>query len=328
MKATEDAIVVESLERQNEYGPDDLFICCASFENRCLSSLVRMGSNYRVRFSIIFVIDEPNHQKLVDTNLYKMQALLSKKTSEGIFVIRCQRADPIDGLTQLKNNWKRVTPKDSEEPYVTLDISGFTKVYMLGLLHFLVAEMNMGLPRMLHTTQSYAPSRLTQGVEQITTIPNFFGSISMEKETLLVLFLGFEPERATSVWKNLNPQRTLCLITSPRDGNEEYLRYAEKNNAQLLSQPGVDVRQVAADNPFSVRNVLEDLYEGTKGMYNLVIGPFGTKPQAVGVFLYWLEHPKAQVVYSFPIEYTKSYLKRRAGQTYLLPLSPSAKGGF
>jgi glycosyltransferase involved in cell wall biosynthesis len=34
--------------------------------------------------------------------------------------------------------------------------------------------------------------------------------------------------------------------------------------------------------------------------YNVVIGPFGTKPQTVGVFLFCLEHPKVQVVYSFP----------------------------
>jgi len=83
---------------------------------------------------------------------------------------------------------------------------------------------------------------------------------------------------------------------------------------------------VASDNPFAVRNVLEEISEETKGAYNVIIGPFGTKPQAVGAFLYWLEHPKVQIVYSFPIEYTKSYLKRRAGQTYLLPLSPSSRG--
>ena len=322
----DDAIIIDSLERQNEYGPDDLFICCTSFEDRCLSAITRMGVNYRVRFSVIFVIDEKHHQNLVDTNLSKIQSMLAKKTSDSIFVIRCQRGDPMDGMIQLKNIWKRISPKDSEDPFVTVDISGFTKVYMLGLLHFLVAEMNMGLPRMVHTSQTYAPSRLTQGVEQITTIPNFFGSISMEKETLLVLFLGFEPERATSVWKNFNPQRTIAFITAPREGNEEYRRYAEKNNAQLLAQPGVEVRQAAADNPFAVRNVLENISEETKGVYNIIIGPFGTKPQAVGTFLYWLEHPKVQIVYSFPVEYTKSYLKRRPGQTFLLPLSPTSKG--
>jgi len=322
MKITDEPIEVENLLRMNEYGPDDLFICCASFENRCLAAPSKMGTNYRVRFSVIFVIDEPRHQDLVDSNLYKLQALLSRRTAEGVFVIRCQREDPVGGIGQLKSIWPRCHPKDKEEPFVTLDFSGFTKVYLLGLFHYLVAELNLGFPRILHTTQSYAPSRLTQGVEQITTVANFFGSISMEKETVLVLFLGFEPERALAVWKNFNPTKTIALITTPRGGNLEYLRYAEKNNLQLLSQPTVEVRNVAADNPYAVRNVLEGIYDETKGSYNMVIGPFGTKPQTVGVFLFWLEHPKTQIVYSFPIEYTKSYLKRKTGPTFILPLAP------
>ena len=54
----------------------------------------------------------------------------------------------------------------------------------------------------------------------------------------------------------------------------------------------------------------------------MAIGPFGTKPQAVGVFLFYLEYPKTQVVYSFPVKYTRSYLHRKPGPTLLFPLAP------
>ncbi|WP_236888126.1 MULTISPECIES: hypothetical protein [Dehalococcoides] len=325
MKAAEEPILIEVLTRLNEYGPDDLFICCASFEERCVASIQRMSPNFRARYSIIFVIEEPRHEELVEVNLAKIQSILSRKTAEGLFVIRCQREDPVDGIGQLKSIWHRCKPKDSEEPFITVDISGFTKVYLLGLLHYLVAETNLGLPRMIHTTQSYSPTRLTQGVQQISTVTNYFGNISLEKDNVLVLFLGFEPERALSVWKQFNPTRTIALITAPRDSNLEYLKYAEKNNEYLLSQPSVEVRQAPADNPWAVRNILESIYDEVKTTYNMVIGPFGTKPQVVGVFLFWLEHPKVQIVYSFPQEYTKSYLNRKPGQTYLLPLSLSSK---
>jgi hypothetical protein len=326
MRLDDEPVTVESLTRLNEYGPDDLYVCCASFEDRSLAAAAKMGTNFRVRFSIIFVIEEPRYQQQLDTNLYKLQALLARRTSEGVFVIRCQREDPIDGINQLKSIWERCHPKDNEEPFITLDISGFTKVYMLGLLHYLVAELNLGLPRILHTSQTYTPTRLTQGVEQISTVPNFFGNISVDKDTLLILFLGFEPERSLSVWKHYNPAKTIALITEPRGGNMEYLRYAEKNNAVLLSQSSVNVLSVPADNPYGVRNTLEEIFAETKGSHNIVIGPFGTKPQVIGIFLFWLEHPRTQIVYSFPIEYTKSYLKRRCGATMILPLSPSVRG--
>ncbi len=323
MKAVEEPIEIERLTRLNEFGPDDLFICCASFEDRCISSVLRMGIDFRVRFAVVFVIEEPLYKKQVDNNLFRLQSELGKRTSEGVFVISCQRENPVDGLTQLKNIWGQCKPKEPEEPSITIDISGFTKIYLLELLYYLVIELNLGIPRILHTVQTYLPTKLTRGVEQIATIPNFFGSTALEKQTMLILLLGFEPERSLAVWKHYNPEKTIALITNPpRYGNPNYLKYAQENNAYLLSQSSVEVRDVPADNPYAVKNVLDGIRGDIKGSFNMVIGPFGTKSQTVGVFLFCLEHPKAQVVYSFPINYTKSYLQRKAGPTLLLPLAP------
>jgi len=327
MRMAEEPIEVEHLTRLNEYGPDDLFICCASFEDRCLSSTSKMGVDYRTNFAIIFVIEESLYKQQVDTNMYKLQSELGKRTSKGTFVISCQKENPIDGINQLKNIWNRCKPRNAEEPFTTIDISGFTKIYLLELLYYLVIELNLGIPRLLHTTQTYLPTKLTRGIEQISTIPNFFGSISWEKQTLLVLLLGFEPERSLAVWKHFNPVKTVALITNPpRYGNLDYLKYAQENNSKLLSQPSTEVRNVPADNPYATKNLLEAIYNEARGSFNTVIGPFGTKPQVVGVFLFWLEHSKAQVVYSFPTKYTRSYLQRKPGPTLLLPLSPTVTG--
>jgi len=326
MEAIKEPIEVERLTRFNENGPDDLFICCASFEDRCISSTSKMGADFLTRFAVIFVIEEPLYKRQVDNNLFRLQSELGKRTAEGIFVISCQRENPMEGVTELKNIWRQCKPKDSEEPFITIDISGFTKIYLLELLHYLVIDLNLGIPRMLHTTQKYLPTKLTRGVEQITTVPNFFGSPSLEKQTILILLLGFELERSLAVWKHFNPSKTIALITNPpRYGNLDYLKYAQENNSYLLSQPSVEVRNVPADNPYAIKNVLEVIYNDTRGSFNMVIGPFGTKSQAIGVFLLCLEHPKVQVVYSFPIKYTRSYLQRKPGPTLLLPLAPVVK---
>jgi len=326
MKTVGEPIEVERLIRLNEYGPDDLFVCCASFEDRCVSSTLRMSVDFRTRFAVVFVIEEPPYKKQVDNNLFRLQSELGKRSSEGVYVISCQRENPIDGITQLKNIWGRCKPKDSEEPFITLDISGFTKIYLLEFLQYLVIELNLGIPRIIHTVQTYLPTKLTRGVEQIATVPNFFGSASLEKQTILILLLGFEPERSLAVWKHYNPAKTIVLVTNPpRYGNLDYLKYARDNNSYLLSQPSVEVRDVPADNPYAVKDMLEAIYSETRGSFNMVVGPFGTKPQAVGVFLFCLEHPKAQVVYSFPVNYTKSYVQRKPGPTLLLPMAPVVK---
>jgi hypothetical protein len=323
MKAYGEPIPVDTLPRLNEYGADDLFICCASFEERCLSGALRLGSGFRVRYSVVFVIEEPFYTKEVDTNLYKLQGQLGRHTGEGVYIIRCQRDNPAEAISQLKSIWQKIKPKDSDDPHITLDISGFTKIYLLQLLYFIVAEQNLGIPRIIHTTQSYMPTKLTRGVEQITTVSNFFGTISFEKQTLLVLLLGFEPERSLSVWKHFNPSRTIALISNPpRDGQMDYLEYAQKNNAFLLSQPSVELRDMPPDDPYGVRSILENIYHEVRDVSNVVIGPFGTKPQTIGVFLFCLDHPKVQVVYSYPTSYTRSCLQRQPGTTLLLPMAP------
>ncbi len=314
---------IKSLPRLNEHGPDDLFICCASFEERCISSTAKMGIDFLTKFSVTFVVEEPLYKKQVEQNMFRLQTELRKKSTEGIFVISCQRENPIEGIYQMEDVLRQSKLKTDGGPYITVDISGFTKIYLLELLHYLVTKKGLGIPRMLHTTQKYLPTKLTQGILQITTIPNFFGSPSLEKETALVLFLGFEPERSLAIWKQLNPARTIALITNPpRYGNADYLKFARQNNASLLSKPSVEVRDVPADDPQAAKSVLEAIYDETKDSFNMVIGPFGTKPQAVGVFLFCLEHRKTQVVYSYPATYTRSYLRRQPGKTLLLPIAP------
>jgi hypothetical protein len=317
--ATEPAEIT-SLSRLNERGPDDLFICCASFEERCLSSTTTMGVDFLTKYAVIFVVEDPQFKKQIEHNMFRLQTELRKKTTEGVFVITCQRGNPVEGVNQLGNILSQCKLNMDKGPFITIDISGFTKIYLLELMHYLVKKKGLGMPRLLHTTQKYLPTKLTRGIEQITTIPNYYGSPSLEKETVLTLFLGFEPDRALSVWKQYNPARTIALITNPpRHGNADYLKYAQQNNADLLALPSVTTRDVPPDNPQAARDVLKSIYEEIKDSYNMVIGPFGTKSQVIGVFLFCSAHREVQVIYSFPATYTRSYLQRQPGATLILP---------
>lgn len=313
-------VQLTSLARMNTRGHDDVFICAVSFEERCLSAARLMGPYFSTKYSVIFDIDDPDYRPQIEENMQRLQGTLQRKTIEGIFTVTCQRENPVDGIQQMADILKQCRFSSGGGPYITIDISSFTKIYLLELMHFLVVEKGMPVPRLLHTTQQYLPSRLTRGIEQITTIPHYFGSPSMDKQNLLVLFLGFEPERALSIWKQYNPGKTIALITNPpRAGNPEYLEYARQNNEELLSRPDVELRDVPADDPPGVKAVLDGIYEETKDTFNMVIGPFGTKPHVIGIFLFCREHPRVQVIYSYPQTYTRSYLERQPGITMQIP---------
>ena len=103
MSAVMEPTEIKSLPRLNERGPDDLFICCASFEERCLSSAATMGIDFLTKFAVIFVVEEPLYQKQVEQNMFRLQTELRKKATEGIFVISCQRGNPLDGINQMQD---------------------------------------------------------------------------------------------------------------------------------------------------------------------------------------------------------------------------------
>lgn len=316
-------IIIDHLQNIRKNNPDDLFICCASFEERSTSSILKMADDFKVKYSVIIIIEEPQYELEIMYHLQKIQRELVKRTTERLFIISCQRQNPSDELIQLREIWKYIPKKtDSGNLNITVDISGFTKIYLLEMLQFLIVELGIRMPRILHTTQSYLPTKLTKGVEEVDLISNFIGEPSPGKETLLILFLGFEPERALTVWENFYPSKTIALLTNPpRDNNFKYLKYAHDNNSYLISRPSVEVRDVPSDNAYEVQQVLESIWKESSELFNIIIGPFGTKPQTIGVFLFWLEHREVQIVYSFPVEYTKSYLRRNPGYTMLIPIA-------
>ena len=322
MKRDDEPTDIEHLKNIDRNKPDDIFICCASFEERCISAVLKMDNDFQTKFSVIFVIEEPLYEEEVIDNLERINIELCKRTTERIFTISCQRQDPLDGINQFKEIWKYISTFISPgSPSTTLDISGFTKIYLLEILYYIVVECDIVMPRIIHTTQAYLPTKLTKGVEEVVTMPSFIGEPSSEKETFLILFLGFEPERALTIWEYFYPLKTIALLTDPpRNGNLKYLKYAQDNNSYLLSRPSVETRSVPADNAYEVKMILEDIWGKAGDRFNIIIGPFGTKSQTIGVFLFWLEHSEVQIVYSFPVEYTKSYLRRKPGHTLMVPV--------
>jgi len=108
----EQPLEIERLNRLNEFGPDDLFVCCASFEERCLSGPLKLDHNYRTNFSIIFVIDEILYKKQVESNLNNLKSILGSKSSQGVFIISCLRDSPVDAIAQLSNIWNWPAPRN------------------------------------------------------------------------------------------------------------------------------------------------------------------------------------------------------------------------
>ena len=106
-----EAAPISQLSRLNQEVPDDLFICCASFEERSVSISHKLAPTFLARFGIIFIFEDTFHKEQADTNMFRLQSQLGRHATDNIFIIRCRRKNPVEGISQLKDIWGRCQPR-------------------------------------------------------------------------------------------------------------------------------------------------------------------------------------------------------------------------
>ena len=320
---------VETVATLIDNQPDDLFVTCNSFEERCLGVPKGFARDYQSRYSCVFRY-EPNpgeDQKFEEDrkrNFQTLGATLQGHTREQVIPVFCNRQHVGDGIGQFKRLFE-----DFLAPHgcsvVTIDITCFTKLYLFELLYFLAEEAKLDGVRIVYNQpQAYGTANLTEGIGEIFHIPHFAGSFLPNRETVLLVFVGFETERALGIWEHYEPFKTIVVLSDP-PMREGYLERAQDKNAFLLSRPAVISTRMNPYNPFEIAQQLEKLYwekctDGGREAYNVGVISLGTKVQCVGLFKFWRNHKNVRITYAFPQTYGKGYSNRKMGKNLVFNL--------
>jgi hypothetical protein len=318
--------VVESVEQQSAGVPDDLFIGCNSFEPRCLGVPGALGLKYQARFSCLFryeanVGEKADFELRRSENFAQLTDKVASHTIEAVFPIQCNRQDVGDGMGQFRSLFRDFLVHQRCES-VTIDITCFTKLYLFELLHYLCEELNLQKVRVAYTQpRAYGIANLTEGIGEIFYIPHFGGSFQPNRETVLIVFLGFETERALGIWEHYEPYKTIVVLADP-PMREGYLVRAKNKNAFLLSRPAVSKVTMNPYDPRAISAGLEELYltkctDSGHEQYNVAVISLGTKVQCLGLFDFWRRHRSVRITYAFPREYGSGYSNREPGNVML-----------
>lgn len=135
-----------------------------------------------------------------------------------------------------------------------------------------------------------------------------------------VPFLGFEGDRALQVRDDFDFIDYIPVITLP-SYKPTWQNIIIHQNLPLLHNLGSDsIQYVEADSFMSAYRKLENLnsvYED----YLLRVSPFGTKINAMGIFLYALNHEgKIDIIYDNPIE-DDAIISKNVGETHIFDIS-------
>jgi len=201
---------------------------------------------------------------------------------------------------------KKISDALPVDEKILFDISSFPKYLLLEILRwnenkkFICIYARPGIEREAETEFSI-------GTKGIGVLKGFEGSIRFDRVNIMVLILGFEGARALTVFKHFEPAKVFAFLGNSlgffsTTTNEFYIDNAKRNNSQLLSNQRVIIDEISALDPYSVKEKLDLTISNysSKNDANIIISCLGTKPQTLGLFIYWLQNKHVQIIYSTP----------------------------
>ena len=296
---------------------DEIFIGCASFEDRTTAVVNNLSEEYNVSNSFILKYDEKNRTTLRDQNFEKLKNALLQH-SRSVIPIICDHHDPLDGISKIQDlcESRRIV---LEGKNIAIDITTFTKQYLLVLLKFIEKQKPKSMRLFYTEPEDYGVrwnKPLSYGLIDIVSVPSYGGHFYVKKENLLILTLGYEGDRAYGIWERFTPHKTIILIGKPsfRDSWEGRV---EEFNKKLISKLAKDsVNYIPTLDPFEVSKNLDDLIKRYSEKFNISVSPLGPKPQVVGCYLSVRKYPDVQIIYAIPKFHDEEYFSKRVGKIW------------
>lgn len=297
-----------------------VFLACSSHEDRCKGVISKLGEWMPLK-AVLFHYDDENPKR--EVNHREMEASLREAAIESVSL----QFTEADAVKSLHDNMivLRDTLVANEDVSIVLDISVLTKRHLLMILRWLDDGGFWDRLCVVYTEpEDYDVSKyipLSFGLSSFHQIPGFSACPDLSRPLHLVLFLGYEGDRALAVYDHVQPMQTTLVIPDP-PFKPSWGGRTETFNADLISIVGESlIVKVDSIDPDEVHKALIIIFGGNmdRGLHAKVICPLGTKPQTLGIYSYTrgCADPPA-IVYASPLRHNHNFFSHGLGSTWLL----------
>lgn len=276
----------------------DVFICSASFEERCLTIPSEI-SELDIKNSFIFY--NANH---VNTNGENLKKLTSKlKNSKAI---KLDSRLPLVTYSSFNDCLNSILT-ESESKHIMLDITTFTHEALLILLRLLYMRLrNKDILTLVYINAaqySYNepdPEKkwLSKGIGNIRSVLGYPGFLTPSQKNHLIVLFGFESERTIKLIDNFEYD-LVSIGLGPKDAsitNEHYKINLKRHNDIVKHYPQCKKFEFSLIDPWEAKSQIINQVSKNKD-YNVVIAPLNNKISTVGAALAALENINIQLCY-------------------------------
>jgi hypothetical protein len=300
-----------------EFLPSEcLLIACSSHEERCEGISIRKGA-WNPRSVLLF------HYKDSNPKREKRHENIRKAHNCPVVDLSFDEHDPVEGFRaniETLDGYLR----DCARCAVAIDISTFTRRHLLMTLRWLDDRGQWDNLYVLYTEpEDYQASRfipLSFGISSMRELPGFCASADASRSLQLIIFLGYEGDRALAVYDQVQPQQTTLVIPYP-PFKKGWKGRTEAFNTELIKLVGEhSVVKADALDPAATNSLLEEQSARKDSPnYGRIICPLGTKPQAVGVYEYirTCKDPPT-IIYASPLRHNHDFYSYGLGPSWIL----------
>ena len=299
--------------------PDDLFLVCASYEQRTTAVSECLAESYKAKRGIIYFNREflnIRSRDHVQRNIDRLSKTLTNICQETA-CIEGSWLDPKDQFVAFRDGLKWEDSFISEEPLaVTLDITTFNREALLSIIGLIRTYYRSAKIRTVYVSPRDHGEWLSRGFRCVRSVMGFPGIQQFTRSTVVIGLSGFEPERFLKIIEEYEPAKVLLGIGDPPTSSS-FLQRNKEEQKLVLSRQDLEDFRFPADNIGDCLDCLENILEPYLSRYNLILAPMSTKPSTVSALLAAERHPEIQIVYCVPGEYNIDNYSEGANRIFI-----------
>lgn len=303
----------------------DALICFNSFEDRCTIIPSQVPKN---NFSncLVFINKETRMQSENNLKIIEHAFAGKEKTIELLLSSPINVADKMEeAICALEQSCKLKK--------VFIDITTFTHEALLILLaifreKFPATQVVCGYVNAKEYSYDFEDQKdkwLSRGIDGIRSVLGYSGILKPSKETLLMVIVGYEYERAVRIIDAIEPDFLSLGYGLASDSTTEKNREANKHYTQLVKKMAtyydeIQDFQIPCNDPYKAYQAIYEQVEIIGSDKNIIIVPMNNKISTIGAALVAFEKPEIQICYAPALIYNYSAYSRAGNQCYIFDL--------
>ena len=286
---------------QTELGSEsiDVFVCCAGYEERCLS-ISRNLDLSNIEHTIIFV--NQDYLRVANANL----AILQDRVRDGHDAYTLDTGNPLMTADQIVSALSSILRR-KDIKRIVVDITTFTRESLLILFRYLYEgkQENTSIEFVYAVAREYSIGQtgkdkwLSRGNKEVRSVIGYSGILLPSKETNLVVLVGFEDLRVLTLVHEFEPAKVMLGI--PDKSESDTVRHQSINEDRLSEIKNmigdVDEFIFRGYDACSTRNSIRSIVE-THRRFNTIVAPMNTKISTLGAAMVALQDESVQICYS------------------------------